>query len=87
MPKSDLPNPARNLSGYGKYPPDPKWPENARIVLNFVINIEEGSERCILNGDPNSENYLAEIANRKRINETIYPNRSSNMEPDAVFGD
>ena len=34
----------RDLVGYGGKPPDPKWPNGARLALNFVLNIEEGSE-------------------------------------------
>lgn len=58
-------NSTRNLTGYGSRPPNPKWPGNAPLALNFVINIEEGSERCLLNGDSTSENYLNEIAGRE----------------------
>lgn len=53
----------QNLTGYGSKPPHPKWPNNAQIAINFVVNYEEGSESNILDGDPSSENYLAEIAN------------------------
>ena len=31
----------RDLVGYGKHPPDPKWPNGARVAVNFVINNEE----------------------------------------------
>ena len=41
----------RDLIGYGASPPDPKWPNGARLALNFVINVEEGSERSIGDGD------------------------------------
>ncbi len=51
----------RNLQGYGRYPPDPQWPGGARVALQFVLNVEEGAERTILNGDCGSENYLPEI--------------------------
>ena len=37
-------NPARDFVGYGANPPDPKWPNGARIAINFVMNYEEGSE-------------------------------------------
>jgi allantoinase len=55
----------RDLIGYGGRPPDPKWPDGARLALNFVVNLEEGSERCLLNGDTSSENYLTEMAGRE----------------------
>ncbi len=54
-------NRERDLVGYGRRPPDPLWPEGARLALQFVINYEEGGERTPLNGDPESECYLTEI--------------------------
>ncbi len=51
----------RDLIGYGRRPPDPKWPGGARLALQFVINYEEGGENCILHGDPTSEAFLSEI--------------------------
>lgn len=53
----------RDLIGYGDTPPDPKWPNNSRLAVQFVLNIEEGAERSILHGDDSSENFLAELAN------------------------
>lgn len=41
----------RDLRGYGRHPPDPQWPGGARLVLQCVLNVEEGAERTILNGD------------------------------------
>ena len=51
----------RNMAGYGATPPDPEWPEKARVALQFVINYEEGAENCILHGDLASETFLSEI--------------------------
>ena len=51
----------RNLLGYGANPPDPKWPGDARIAVQFVINYEEGGENCLLHGDTHSEAFLSEI--------------------------
>ena len=39
-----------DLVGYGANPPDPQWPNGARIALNFFINVEEGSEASIHDG-------------------------------------
>jgi allantoinase len=50
----------RDLIGYGKNRPDPKWPGGARIAVNFVLNYEEGSEYSIPDGDGFSENQLLE---------------------------
>jgi allantoinase len=45
----------RDLIGYGPNPPDPKWPNGARIALNFVINVEEGSEPSFQDGEGHTE--------------------------------
>lgn len=55
------PNYPRDLIGYGATPPDPKWPNQARLALSFVLNYEEGGERCILHGDRESEAFLSEL--------------------------
>jgi OHCU decarboxylase len=51
----------RDMHGYGQNPPDPKWPGNARIAVQFVLNYEEGGENNILHGDAASEAFLSEI--------------------------
>ena len=51
----------RNLIGYGNNPPNPQWPNESRIAINFVINVEEGSELSPLYGDQNSESGLSEV--------------------------
>jgi peptidoglycan/xylan/chitin deacetylase (PgdA/CDA1 family) len=51
----------RELVGYGADPPDPKWPNGARLALNFVLNYEEGGENTPLEGDPASEAFLHEV--------------------------
>ncbi len=56
----DKPYP-RDLIGYGRRPPDPRWPGGARIAVQFVLNYEEGAENCILHGDAASEAFLSEI--------------------------
>ena len=45
----------RDLVGYGRNPPHPRWPNGARICVQFVINYEEGGENNILHGDRASE--------------------------------
>jgi len=54
----------RDLVGYGATPPHPRWPNEARVAVQFVLNIEEGAESCILNGDACSEAYLHELQGR-----------------------
>jgi len=51
----------RDLIGYGNNPPHPHWPGQARIAISFVLNYEEGGERCILHGDNESEAFLSEM--------------------------
>jgi allantoinase len=53
----------RDFVGYGAHPPDPKWPNNARIALNFVMNYEEGSEYSMTDGDGWSDAALTELPN------------------------
>ena len=38
----------RDMTGYGRTPPQAQWPGNARIAVEFVINYEEGAENSIL---------------------------------------
>ena len=51
----------RDLHGYGATPPNPQWPNGARIAVQFVMNYEEGGENNILHGDAASEAFLAEV--------------------------
>jgi putative urate catabolism protein len=55
----------RDLLGYGRTPPDPKWPGGARIAVQFVLNFEEGGENCILHGDAASEAFLSDVLGAK----------------------
>jgi len=51
----------RDFVGYGKSPPDPKWPGDARIAVNFNVNYEAGGEASVLDGDEASEGLLNDI--------------------------
>jgi putative urate catabolism protein len=51
----------RDLIGYGRKPPHARWPGQARIAVQFVLNYEEGGENCVLHGDPASETFLSEL--------------------------
>ena len=51
----------RDLVGYGANVPQARWPDGARIAVQFVINYEEGAENCVLNGDAASEAFLSEM--------------------------
>lgn len=54
-------NYSRDLIGYQAHPPHPKWPNNARIAVQFVLNYEEGAENHVEHGDAGSEQFLSEI--------------------------
>ena len=53
--------PARDLIGYAGRVPAVRWPGGARIAISLVLNIEEGSEAAIGNGDDAGETGLAEV--------------------------
>ena len=55
----------RDLIGYAGKPPNPKWPGDARLAINFVMNYEEGSEYSVPDGDGFSEATLTEAAARR----------------------
>jgi putative urate catabolism protein len=72
----------RDLKGYGRNPPDPRWPEGALIALQFVVNYEEGGENSILHGDVASEAFLSET-----IGAEPWPGmRNMNMESVYEYG-
>jgi OHCU decarboxylase len=72
----------RDLAGYGRNPPHARWPDNARIAVQFVINYEEGGENNILHGDAASEAFLSEVAGA-----TPWPGqRHMNMESMYEYG-
>ncbi len=50
----------RDLIGYGGNPPDPRWPNGARLAVNFVMNFEEGSEPSVQDGEGYTELGLTE---------------------------
>ena len=76
------PSYSRDLAGYGRNPPDPKWPGGAAVAVQFVVNYEEGGENCILHGDAASEAFLSEI-----IGAAPWPGqRHMNMESIYEYG-
>lgn len=46
---------SRDLVGYGGRWPDFAWPNGARLAVSLVINVEEGAEQQVVDGDPASE--------------------------------
>ncbi len=71
----------RDLVGYGEHPPRPRWPGDARIALQFVLNYEEGAENSVLHGDPGAETFLSEIAGARP-----FPMRHMSMESLYEYG-
>lgn len=72
----------RDMIGYGAKPPNPRWPDGARIAVNFVVNYEEGGENNILHGDAASEAFLSEI-----VGAAAWPGqRHMNMESIYEYG-
>lgn len=45
----------RDFAGYGAKPPNPRWPNGARVAVSFVVNVEEGAEFSITDGDDRNE--------------------------------
>lgn len=72
---------ARDLIGYGAAPPDPQWPRDARVAVQFVINYEEGAENSVLNGDAGSEAFLSEM-----VGAASHPDRAMAMESLYEYG-
>ncbi|MFY0610298.1 MAG: allantoinase PuuE [Hyphomicrobiaceae bacterium] len=56
----------RDLIGYGANSPNPKWPNGARLALNFVINVEEGSEPSVQDGEGFTEIQHTEAFGRQQ---------------------
>ena len=71
---------ARDMIGYGDSPPHPRWPGNARIAIQIVVNYEEGGESSILHGDDDSEAHLSEIVSARPYPGVRHPNMESIYE-------
>ncbi len=71
----------RDMVGYGRNPPHPKWPGNARIAVQFVLNYEEGGENNVLHGDAASEVFLSEI-----VSAQAFEARHMSMESMYEYG-
>lgn len=76
----------RDLIGYGAQSVHPRWPQKARIALQFVINYEEGGERCVLHGDFESEAFLSEIIGADPIASARHMNMESLYEYGSRVG-
>ncbi|MDR0226735.1 MAG: allantoinase PuuE [Burkholderiaceae bacterium] len=71
----------RDLIGYGRTPPHARWPGQARVAVQFVLNYEEGGENNVLHGDAGSEQFLSEL-----FNPASYPERHMSMDGIYEYG-
>ena len=71
----------RDMVGYGRDVPHARWPGQARIAVQFVLNYEEGGENNVLHGDPTSETFLSEM-----VTAQAYENRHMTMESMYEYG-
>ena len=72
-------NVVRDFAGYGPTPPNPQWPGGARLAVNFVMNIEEGSEYAIEHGENRSDVGLTE-SSQPRV-----PSGSRDLAAESMF--
>ncbi|RYZ12941.1 MAG: allantoinase PuuE [Comamonadaceae bacterium] len=71
----------RDMIGYGRDVPHARWPGDARIALQFVLNYEEGGENNPLHGDAASETFLSEL-----ITAQPFENRHMTIESMYEYG-
>jgi putative urate catabolism protein len=71
----------RDLRGYGDRPPHAAWPGDARVAVQFVLNLEEGGEHSVLHGDTASEAFLTEEPTRP-----LTGMRNVNVESQYEYG-
>ena len=71
----------RDMLGYAGKPPHARWPGEARIAAQFVLNYEEGGENHVLHGDSGSEQFLSDI-----IGAASYPDRHMSMDSLYEYG-
>jgi peptidoglycan/xylan/chitin deacetylase (PgdA/CDA1 family) len=70
--------PPRDLIGYGSELPRVRWPDDAYVAVNLVVNYEEGSEYSFSYGDGESEhfggesNYPFPLSHRDLAQESMY---------------
>lgn len=70
-----------DLQGYGQTPPIANWPGGARVALSLVLNVEEGAESHVMDGDPASEHLNADMVCQPWLAE-----RNLNMESHYEYG-
>lgn len=89
----------RELPGYGPTPPNPQWPNGAKVCVSFVLNYEEGGEHVInnhkehsdpststLNDDQHAEMFLTESGVAATVPGTQRNGRNIGLESAYEFG-
>ena len=74
-----MPPGTRDTLGHGNDPPDPRWPNGARLALSFVVNVEEGAEMNRNSGDERNES-------RYESNEEVIGHPDPCMETHFDYG-
>ena len=69
----------RDFKGYFGAEPAPNWPNAARLAVSFVVNVEEGAELSIADGDERNENTY-------EIREEIVGHPDPCMETHFTYG-
>jgi allantoinase len=77
FPDQPVPGPPRDYVGYGRHIPKVRWPDNARVAINLVLNYEEGSEYSHPAGDKQNDGlteipYVMEATYRDLAAESVY---------------
>jgi peptidoglycan/xylan/chitin deacetylase (PgdA/CDA1 family) len=49
--------PVRDFRGYGRFIPRVRWPGDASLVVNIVLNYETGAEYSLLDGDGRNDSW------------------------------
>jgi putative urate catabolism protein len=69
----------RDMVGYAGKPPHARWPNGARVAVQFVLNYEEGGENSILHSDACAESFLSEMVGARAV-----PN-ARNMAMESLY--
>lgn len=51
----EVPGPARDLAGYGEFPPKIRWAGTCKVAVQIILNYEEGSEKTRAMGDDETD--------------------------------
>lgn len=78
---------SRDLIGYHGQPPEVKWPNNAKVAVQFVLNYEEGGEKHIEHGDEVRNSFYQRLLVLQAIQPSICRwTLCTNMVHVLVFG-